>query len=370
MPDMSEPTPHPGVQKITPYVSGESRILGIKTVAKLSSNENPLGPSPCAIAAYHAAANDIHCYPDSHATDLRRALGHHYGLDPDKIICGCGSDDILHLIGHAYASPGNEIIYSQHGFLLYSLIAHSVGAIPIVAYETNLCTSVDAILAKITSKTRIVYIANPNNPTGTYLSSYEMARLHRQLPPSVLLVIDAAYAEYVDCDDYTAGMELVESGANVVMTRTFSKFYGLASLRLGWAYGPPAVIESLNRIRGPFNVSGPAQAAGIESLKDTAYAALTRAHNEKWRSWVTAQLRALNLVLTESVTNFVLTHFPAEAGRDSLAADAFLRRDGLIVRRMESYHLSQWLRISIGRDSDMRLLVNSLTRFVNCKDAA
>ncbi len=371
---MLQPTPHPGVLKITPYVSGESCIPGVDVVAKLSANENPLGPSPRAVAAYSAAADGLHCYPDSHATALRRALGRRYDLDPNRIICGCGSGDILSLLGHAYAGSGDEIIYSQHGFLLYALITHSVGATPVVASEEadlgGLRTSVDAVLASVTPRTRIVYIANPNNPTGTYLPAGEMARLHRNLPPSVLLVIDAAYAEYVGEKDYTAGIELVESGPNVVMTRTFSKFYGLAALRLGWAYGPSAVIQALNRIRGPFNVSTPAEAAGIAALEDTAYSACTRAHNEKWRAWVTAQLRALNLVLTESVTNFVFARFPIDKGYDSIGADAFLRRDGLIARRMESYHLPQWLRISIGRDSDMHLLINSLTEFLKRKDAA
>ncbi len=372
MPQVSEPTPHPGVLKITPYVGGESCIPGVEGAAKLSANENPLGPSQRAVAAYAAAAGSLHSYPDSHATALRRALGRRYHLDPDRIICGCGSGDILSLLGHAYARPGDEIIYSQHGFLLYALITHSVGATPVVASESDLDlrTSVNGVLARITPRTRIVYIANPNNPTGTYLPACEMARLQKKLPPSVLLVIDAAYAEYVGNKDYTAGIELVESSANVVMTRTFSKFYGLAALRLGWAYGPPAVIESLNRIRGPFNVSTPAQAAGIAALEDTDYTTLTSFHNERWRSWVTAQLRALNLVLTESVTNFILTRFPKKSDYNSRAADSYLRRSGLIARRMESYHLPQWLRISIGRDSDMHLLVDSLTKFIKKKDAA
>ena len=278
--DMLEPTPRPGVLKITPYISGESSIAGVKKIAKLSANENLLGPSPRAIAAYHAAANSLHYYPDSHYTALRRAIGCFYGLDSERIICGCGSDEILSLLGHAYAGPGDEIVYSQHGFLLYPLITHSVGATPVVALETNLCTSVNSILSCVTPRTKIVYIANPNNPTGTYLPAWEMARLHRNLPSSVLLVIDAAYAEYVSEKDYTAGIDVVDSGANTVMTRTFSKCYGLASLRLGWAYGPPAIIDALNRIRGPFNISTPAQVAGIAALEDTAYTASTRAHNE------------------------------------------------------------------------------------------
>ncbi|VBB69472.1 Biosynthetic Aromatic amino acid aminotransferase beta [invertebrate metagenome] len=371
MPDVPEPIPHPGVLKISPYVSGKAIIPGIETVAKLSANENPLGPSPHAVAAYRAAADSLHRYPDSHAVALRRAIGHCHGLDPTRIICGCGSDELLSLLGHAYAGPGDEIIYSQHGFLLYPIIAHAVGATPVIASESDFRTNVDSVLARVTPRTRVVYLANPNNPTGTYLPAQEMARLHRNLPASVLLVIDAAYAEYVCHNDYAAGIELVEAGTNAVMTRTFSKIYGLPSLRLGWAYGPPSVIDTLNRIRGPFNVSTPAQAAGIAAVEDTAYTAFMRAHNDTWRPWLTKQLRALGLVvLTDSVANFVLIRFPTESSRDSLAADAFLCRHGFIARRMDSYGLSQCLRISVGRETDMQAVVKALTAFLNRKDAA
>lgn len=366
---MSEPMPRPGILKISPYVGGEAILPSVRTVAKLSSNENPLGPSPQAITAYHAAAESLHRYPDGHATALRRAIGHCHNLDPACIVCGCGSDDLLNLLGHAYAGPGDEVVYSQYGFLLYPIIAYTTGATPIVAPESDLCTDVDAILASVTSRTRIVYLANPNNPTGTYLPLEEMTRLRRDLPAFVLLVIDAAYAEYVSCSDYTAGIELVEAGTNTVMTRTFSKIYGLSALRLGWAYGPPAVIDALNRIRGPFNVSTPAQMAGLAAIEDRAYTEFARAHNDVWRPWLSERLRALNLVLTDSVANFVLVRFRAEAGRDSLAADIFLRRHGLIVRRMESYGLPQWLRLSIGHAADMQAVADTLTTFVTSKDA-
>ncbi|KAF0117946.1 MAG: histidinol-phosphate aminotransferase [Rhodospirillaceae bacterium] len=367
MPDLM---PRSGVLKISPYVGGEAVLPGVETVIKLSSNESPLGPSPRAVAAYRAAADTLHRYSDGEAHALRRAIGACHGLDPARIVCGSGSDELLSLLAHAYAGGGDEIIHSQYGFLLYPIIAHTVGATPVGAPESGLCTTVDALLACVTSRTRIVYLANPNNPTGTYIPAEEMARLRRALPASVLLVIDAAYAEYVDRAEYTPGTELVDGGANTVMTRTFSKIHGLSALRLGWAYGPPAVIDAVNRIRGPFNVSSPAQVAGIAAIEDRAYTELSRVHNMLWRPWLTEQLRALGLIPTDSVANFVLVRFPDEPGRDAGAADAFLRRRGLIVRRMNSYGLGHSLRISIGRDTDMQTVVEVLTDFVSRRDAA
>ncbi len=367
---MPEPTPRPGILKISSYVGGEAVLPGVETVVKLSSNENPLGPSPRASAAYRAAADSLHRYPDGHAVALRHAIGSRYGLDPTRIVCGCGSDELLSLLGHAYAGPGDEIIYSQYGFLLYPIIAHATGATPVVAPEVGLRTDIDAILASVTPRTRIVYLANPNNPTGTYVPATEMARLHRALPESVLLVIDAAYAEYVDRSDYAAGTELVEVGTSTVMTRTFSKIHGLSALRLGWAYGPATVIDALNRIRGPFNISTPAQVTGIAAIEDRSYTELVRVHNTTWRFWLTEKLTALGLALTDSVANFVLVRFPDERGRDSIAADTFLRRHGLIARRMDSYGLAHSLRLSIGRDTDMRAAVETLTLFMTQKDAA
>ena len=367
MPDLM---PHSGVLKIAPYVGGESVLPGVKTVIKLSSNESPLGPSPRAVVAYRAAADTLHRYPNGEAHALRRAIGACHDLDPARIVCGCGSDDLLSLLAHAYAGAGDEIIHGQYGFLLYPIIAHTVGAIPVAAPEPDLCTDVDAILACVTPRTRIVYLANPNNPTGTYIPAGEMARLRLALPASVLLVIDAAYAEYVDRADYSPGIELVNESASTVMTRTFSKIYGLSALRLGWAYAPPLIIDAVNRIRGPFNVSTPAQAAGVAAIEDKAYTELSRVHNTLWRPWLTEQLRNLGLVLTESVANFVLVRFPDEPGRDSESADAFFRRRGLIVRRVDRYGLGHSLRISIGRDTDMQAVVEGLTDFVGRRDAA
>ena len=262
----TRPTPRPGVLDIAAYVPGRSTAPGVAKVFKLSSNETPLGPSPRAIAAYQSWADHLEDYPDGSASDLREAIGRAFGLDPDRIVCGAGSDDLLHLLAHAYLVDGDEAIHTIHGFLIYPIATLGAGAKPVVVPEKDYTADVDAILAAVTNKTRIVFIANPNNPTGTCLSFDEMKRLHRGLPPNVLLVIDAAYAEYVRSNDYEAGTELVATSENVVMCRTFSKIHGLAALRLGWMFAPAHVVDAINRIRGPFNVTGPAIAAGIAAI--------------------------------------------------------------------------------------------------------
>src|ERR1700733_9926762 len=262
------PKPRPGVLDIAAYVPGKSSAPGVAKIFKLSSNETPLGPSPRAIAAYKAAADHLEDYPDGSAIDLREAIGHAFGLDPERIVCGAGSDDLLHLLAYAYLVDGDEAIHTTHGFLIYPIVTLGAGAKPIVVPETNYTADVDGILAAVTKRTKLVFLANPNNPTGTYLPFDEVKRLHRSLPPNVLLVLDAAYAEYVRNNDYEAGIELVATAENVVMCRTFSKIYGLAALRLGWMFAPAAIVDAINRIRGPFNSSGPAIAAGIAAIED------------------------------------------------------------------------------------------------------
>src|SRR5437660_6856257 len=298
------PVPGPGILDIAPYVGGESKAAGVERPIRLASNESALGPSPKAIAAYKALAGEIHRYPDGGAAELRAALGRHHGLDPERIVCGSGSDELIGLLLRCYAGPGTEVVYSRHGFLMYPIGALSVGATPVAVPETALTADVDAILAHVTERTRIVFIANPNNPTGTYLSADELARLHAGLPPQVVLAIDAAYAEFVNRNDYEPGIALVNRASNVVMLRTFSKIYALAGLRLGWAYCPPAVADVLNRIRGPFNVSAPALAAGVAAIEDVAALTRARAHNDKWLPWLSEQLTAPGLQLTPSGANF------------------------------------------------------------------
>ena len=287
------PQPRPGVLDIEAYVPGKSKAPGAAKVFKLSSNETPLGPSPRAIAAYRSWADHLEDYPDGSASDLREAIGHAFGLDPDRIVCGAGSDDLLHLLAHAYLVDGDEAIHTTHGFLIYPIVTLGAGAKPVVAPERNYTADVDAILAAVTEKTKIVFLANPNNPTGTCLSFDEVKRLHRGLPGNVLLVLDAAYADYVQRNDYEAGIELVAMSDNVVMCRTFSKIHGLAALRLGWMFGPAPIVDAINRIRGPFNVTGPAIAAGIAAIEDVEHQERSREHNTRWLNWLTEEIGKL-----------------------------------------------------------------------------
>src|SRR6266568_802487 len=364
---LQRPQPRPGVLAIDPYVPGKSKAPGVARVFKLSSNETPLGPSPKAVAAYHAVGEHLQDYPDGDSTALREAIGRTFGLDPSRIVCGAGSDDLLNLIADAYLRDGDEAIHTTHAFLVYPIATLGSGAKPVVAAEKNYTADVDAILAAVSERTKVVFLANPNNPTGTYIPFDEVKRLQRGLPPHVLFVLDAAYAEYVRRNDYEAGIELVATCENVVMCRTFSKIHGLAALRLGWLYGPAHVVDAINRIRGPFNVNSPAMAAGIAALEDGAHLEAARAHNEKWLAWLTAEIRSLGLEVTPSIANFVLIHFPETRGRTAADADAFLTRRGLILRRVKAYKLPNDLRMSVGTEEANRLAVTALAGFVGKK---
>jgi histidinol-phosphate aminotransferase len=364
----ARPQPRPGVMQIDAYVPGKSKAAGVAKIHKLSSNETPLGPSPKAMEAIRTF-DHLELYPDGAATKLREAIAVRYGLDPNRIICGTGSDELLSLITNAYVGPGDEGIFTEHGFLVYRIAIQAAGGTPVVAPEKDLRTDVDAILAKVTDRTKIVFLANPNNPTGTYIPFDEVKRLHANLPPHVLLVLDAAYAEYVRRNDYEAGLELVATSENVVMTRTFSKIYGLANLRLGWMVAPPHIADAINRIRGPFNVSGPAMAAGIAAIQDEAHIAKAIEHNEHWLGWLTREIEALGLKVTPSVGNFLLVHFPKEAGRTAKDADAFLTARGLILRQVEAYGLPDALRLTVGDEEANGLVVRALSDFMDGKNA-
>jgi histidinol-phosphate aminotransferase len=358
------PVPQPGILDISPYVPGESHIAGNVKPIKLSSNETPLGPSPRAIAAYKAVAEELDRYPDGGASALRHAIAARYGLDADRIVCGNGSDELIGLLARAYAGVGDEVVYTEHGFLMYKLATLASGATPVPIPETNLRADVDAILARVGPKTKIVFLANPNNPTGTYLPHDEVRRLHKGLPSHTLLVLDAAYSEYARRNDYEAGLELVATTANTVMTRTFSKIYGLAALRLGWAYCPAAIADVLNRSRGPFNINAPAIAAGVAALEDSAHIEAAVAHNDKWLPWVTREIEKLGLKVTPSIANFVLIHFPTGKGRDAAAADEALKARGIILRRVAAYGLPNALRMTIGTEEDNHAVVAALAHFV------
>jgi histidinol-phosphate aminotransferase len=357
---MNRPQPRPGVLDIAPYVPGKSTAPGVAKVFKLSSNETPLGPSANAIAAYRAAGEHLEDYPDGSAAALREAIGAAFGLDPDRIVCGAGSDDLLNLLARAYLTDGDEGIYTKHGFVVYPIATMGTGAKAVAVPERDFTADVDAILKAVTPKTKIVFLANPNNPTGTYVPFDEVKRLQKSLPAHVLLVLDAAYAEYVQRNDYESGIELVATTDNVVMTRTFSKIYGLASLRLGWMYGPAHLVDAINRIRGPFNVNGPAIAAGIAAIRDIAHVEKSRAHNTRWLAWLTEEIGKLGLPVTPSAANFVLIHFPETKGRTAKEADDFLTKRGLILRQVGVYKLPNALRMSVGTEEANRLVVQAL----------
>jgi histidinol-phosphate aminotransferase len=360
------PVPGPGILDIAPYVGGESKAPGVERPIRLASNESALGPSPKAVASYRALADEIHRYPEGSAI-FREAIGRHHGLDPDRIVCGAGSDELIGLLLRCYAGPDTEVLYSRHGFLMYPIGAKSVGATPIPVPERDLTADVDGFLARVTDRTRIVFVANPNNPTGTYLSADEMARLHAGLPSHVLLAIDAAYAEFVSRNDYEAGVGLVNRAENVVMLRTFSKIYALAALRLGWAYCPPAIADVLNRVRGPFNVTAPALAAGVAAVEDVAALARARAHNDYWLPWLSDRLAALGLPLTPSVGNFVLPQFSDDPTHNADAAFAFLQSRGILTRKMGGYGLPQHLRITIGTGDEMETVAATLAEFMSTR---
>ncbi len=353
------PTPRPGILDITPYVGGESRTQAKRQI-RLASNEGALGTSPAASAAYAAAASELHRYPDGGSADLRAAIADAQNLQSDLIVCGAGSDELIALLTRAFAGPGDEVLYSRHGFLMYPLSAMACGATPVAAAEPGLKADIDTLLASVTDRTRIVFVANPNNPTGSYLSAAEIEKLHAGLPRNVLLVIDAAYAEYVDAQDYSDSAALVERFDNIVMTRTFSKIHGLSALRLGWAYAPPAIADILNRIRGPFNVSLPAQKAGAAAIQDRDFIDRSRAHNETWRAWTARALTDLGLKTHPSVCNFVLVDFAAIPGLSAEEARLALKEEGILVRQMGAYGLPTCLRIGIGRDDEMPLVVDAL----------
>lgn len=359
---MSSPKPRPGVTDIAPYVGGLHSIEGMSEVIILASNETPLGPSESAMRAYEKSAATLHRYPDGSAADLRHAIGQRFGCDSDRIVCGAGSDEIIQHLIRAYAGPGDEVLYSRHGFTIYAIFATVAGAAPVAAPEKVLTADVDSLLSCVTDRTKMLFLANPNNPTGSYLPVDELRRLRDNLRDDILLVIDAAYAEYVTRNDYSAGIELVEEYDNVVMTRTFSKIFGLAALRVGWAYCPPDVADVLNRVRGPFNVTVPAQVAAIAALEDTEHFTAAQAHNAQWLPWLTTELGGLGITVHPSVANFVLAQF-ADADR-AKAAYEFLLSQGIITRLVGSYDLPDCVRISIGLESEMRAVADALAKFM------
>ena len=354
------PQPQPGILRIAPYQPGKSQAAPGVTAIKLSANESPLGASPVALAALKEADEAPEIYPEGTSRMLREALGEVHGLDPDRIVCGNGSDDLLHLLAQCYLGAGDEAVMSRHGFNVYPIVTLGASAEIIMAPERDYRADVDALLGAVTASTRMLFLANPNNPTGTYLDADEIERLHAGLRPDILFVLDSAYAEYVTAEDYDVGIGLVDRAENAVMVRTFSKM-GLAGARIGWMYGPAHVVDVVNRIRGPFNVNRAAQFAGAAAARDTAFTARLRAYNRHWRDWLTRALNGNAIRIVPSEANFVLALFADS--QTSKAAFQALYDQGLIVREIGVYGVDNGLRISIGPEAAMRRLVDILKDF-------
>ncbi|HSG57790.1 MAG TPA: histidinol-phosphate transaminase [Paracoccaceae bacterium] len=353
MPAQPAPQMKPWIAAIHAYVPGKSKSADGRPLVKLSANENPLGTSPAAMAARAAVAN-VAAYPDPDSVELRAAIGQLHGIDPARVVCGTGSDELLNLAAQAFAGPGDEVAYVRYGFSVYDIAARRCGATPVVAPDKDFGTDVDALLACVTGRTRVVFLANPNNPTGTFLPRAELARLHAGLPSDVLLVVDRAYAEYVDPADDDGALALADGNSNVLVTHTFSKIYGLAGERLGWGTGAPQIVDALNRIRGPFNLTTGAQAAGVAALADQAFVTASRQHNRTERARFVGALEALGnhgLRAVPSEANFVLVLF--EGALTAAAAFEGISLAGYAVRHLPGQGLPHALRITIGTAQQM-----------------
>lgn len=363
---MTAPQPKPWIMDIAPYVPGRSTTDDGRAVAKLSSNENPLGTSKEAAAAFADEKVTLARYPDASAAELREAIATKYDLDPARIIYGTGSDEVLHLVAGAFAGPGDEVIFVRYGFAVYEIATRRVGATPVIAPDRDYATDVDAILACVTERTRIIFVANPNNPTGTFTPRAEMERLHRALPPHVMLVIDQAYAEYLDPEDDDGMFALSRSAPNVMITRTFSKIYGLAAERIGWGYASAEAVAAMHRIRAPFNITIAGQRAAIAGLAAQGFVDHSRTHNAQWRAWLADEIAKLGnagLRVVPSKANFLLVLFEG-----ALTAETTYKRlmdEGFIVRWLPGQKLAHGLRISIGTEDETRGLAAALRRIVD-----
>ena len=355
--------PQPGILDIALYEGGKAHVAGVANPMKLSSNENPFGPSDSTKEAFGRTVHTLHRYPNTDHTGLRAAIAEVHRLDPARIICGAGSDEIITFLCQAYAGPQDEVVFTEHGFLMYRISTMAVGATPVEVAERERTADVDAILAACTRHTKLVFLANPNNPTGTMVSAAEVARLADGLPEQAILVLDGAYAEYVE--GYDGGAALVDARENVVMTRTFSKIYGLGGLRIGWGYGPKHIIDVLNRVRGPFNLSTTQLEVAEAAVRDQGFAAHCRAENTKMRAWLATALAELGVPSDTSMANFILARFASP--EEAEACDLFLQKQGLLVRRVVGYKLPHCLRITIGDESSCRRVAHAVAQFKGVK---
>ena len=362
--EAARPVPKPGILDIQPYVGGKAMVDGFAEPLKLSSNENPMGCSPKAQAAFTASAGKLNIYPDGKASGLRAAVAAEFALEPERLIFGCGSDEIFTLLAQTYCEPGDNVVQGEYGFLAYRIAGRAAQAQVRFAKEPGVRMDVDHMLAEVDDRTRIVFLANPANPTGSWLAASEIERLHSGLPGQCILVLDGAYAEFADDPNYADGLALARRSENIVVTRTFSKIHGLAALRVGWAYAPLAMIDAMERIRAPFNVNLPAQAAAVVALADHEFVEQSRALVLKWRPWMTQQLGGIGLDVAPSQGNFVLARFPDTPGRTAAEGEAFLASRGILVRGLAGYGLPGYLRITIGLEDQNRAVVDALTDFM------
>jgi len=363
----STPQMKPWIDAIHAYTPGKASLDGIAEPVKLSANENPLGPSPKAIAAMAAVAGQAHRYPDGGSVALRAAIARLHGLDAERIVCGTGSDEILQLLALAYAGVGDEVLFARNSFMVYPIAARRAGATPIEAPDDDYAADVDALLAAVTPATRVVYLANPNNPTGTLISASEVRRLHAGLRGDIVFVYDAAYGEYLDDPAYETGFDLARDHDNVIVTRTFSKIYGLAAERIGWGYAAPGIIDAINRIRGPFNVPSAGAAGAIAALGDQPWLEKCRVHNKQWRTWLTGEVARMGnagLRAIPSAGNFLMIEFPEAGAVSAEAANTALMQAGFLVRWLPGQGLGRCLRITIGTEAETRGVAAALRNFV------
>jgi histidinol-phosphate aminotransferase len=356
---MSRITPQPGIMEIALYEGGQSKVEGVTDIVKLSSNENPYGAGEAAKEAFRVSGLNLHRYPGTDHAALRAAIAEVHGLNAEQIICGVGSDEVLQFVAQAFAGPGDEIIYTEHGFSMYPILAHACGATPVKVVERERVVDVDAILAACTENTKIVFIANPANPTGTMIGGNEVARLADGLPKGCLLVHDGAYTEYVEGFDGGAG--LVDSRDNVIMTRTFSKIYGLGGLRIGWGYAPKPIIDVLNRLRQPFNLSDVQMQVAEAAVRDVEFVEKCRTENARLRAWLAEALAELGIPSDTSCANFILARFASPEEAD--ACDQYLKQHGVIVRKTTGYGLPHCLRITVGDEAGCRRVAHTIKSF-------
>jgi histidinol-phosphate aminotransferase len=357
------PVPRPSILRIAPYTPGKSKAEGFERPIKLSANENALGCSPAARDAYLATVGGLNLYPDPDALELRAAVAASFSLEPERLIFGCGSDELFAIACQVWLEPGDNIVQPAHGFAAWAIAARACGAEVKSAPETQLRVDVDAMLAEVDEHTRIVFIANPANPTGTFIPDSEIRRLHAGLPGDVLLLVDGAYAEYArDLEGFDDGISLAREAPNVLVTRTFSKIHGLAALRIGWGYGMAAIVDAMNRIRLPFNAGRPAQAAAVAALGDPGHVERSLAQVRKWLPRFQATFAELGLHPTPSATNFVTVGFPEAGTHAAAAVEAALARKGILVRGLKNYGLPNHLRVTVGADAENEALLDALRR--------